>query len=211
MSSFAWRLLAALCLCSSSVSASAEDTAPANDPKGKGVGLSVGTGPQPIDRFTLGLLGLGGRVILVNEKRFDPVIGFSHTSARLSSFPEDSFGDRDFTRLGTTTGFFGVRGGGAPRADAGVVAYGIGGGLLTRQAVGNGEPGEVARAGGTGLGGLAGLGLDAFLAPGLSVGAELGGLGVFYLGGSRFDGSVEDRISGLVLSSFAAVQVTVWK
>jgi len=211
MCNYSRRILAVMSLCALSLPAAADDDPPEDDPSGKGIGLSVGTGPRPLDTLTLGLLGLGGRLILVNDKKLDPVLGLSHTSAVLSDFPESSFGDRSFTRLGTTTGFFGLRGGTPPPDDTGVLAYGIGGAMLTRQAIGSGEPGEVMHVGGLGIGGLAGFGLDAFLATGLSVGAELGGLGVFYLGGSRFDGSVEGQFSGLALSSYASVQVTVWK
>jgi hypothetical protein len=191
--------------------ASAQDEAPPSTDSGKNIALSVGTGPRPLDTLTLGLTGLGGRLILVDEAKLDTVIGFSHTSGRVSSFPEDSFGDRFFTRVGTTTAFVGMRGGSKPLGDTEVMAYGIGGALLTRQVSGGGEPNDVFHSGGYGLGGVGGFGLDGFLAPGLSVGAELGGIAIYYMGGNRFDGTSEIEFSGFGLSSYASLQVTVWK
>jgi len=202
--------LAALCVVSTASQAEETDS-PSDPPTSKSVALSVGTGPQPLDTLTLGLLGLGGRVILVNDKRFDPVIGFSHTSGGVSDFPESGFSDRTFTRLGTTTGFIGLKGGTPPKDDSGVLAYGIGGAMLTKQGIATGQQGDAFHTGGLGIGVLGGFGLDAFLGKGISAGAELGGLGFTYFGSSRFDGTVEGRVTGLALSSYASVQVTVWK
>ena len=193
-------------------SALADDDAPAETSgSGKSIAISVGTGPRPLDTLTFGLTGLGARVILVNDKKFDPILGFSHTSGGVSNFPESSFGDRFFTRVGTTTGFLGLRGGTAPPEGSGVMAYGVVGGMVTRQAVGNGEPNDVFHVGGWGIGGQGGFGLDGFLAEGLSVGAEIGGIGILYQGGSQFAGETDDKFSGLAMTSYASVQVTVWK
>jgi len=190
----------------------AEDEAPdTSASSGKSIALSVGTGPRPLDTLTFGLIGLGARVILVNDRKFDPVFGFSHTSGGVSNFPEESFDDRFFTRVGSTSGFLGLKGGTAPPDDTGVMAYGIVCGMMTRQAIGNGEPGDVFHSGGWGVGAQGGFGLDGFLAPGLSVGAEVGGIGIVYMGGSNFEGDVDDQFTALAMTSYASAQVTVWK
>ena len=66
----------------------------------------------------MGMFGLGGRVRLPSEK-LTPVFGFQHTSVRGSNFPEDRFGQRDFTRLDSSSAFFRFRGNaGAPPRSA---------------------------------------------------------------------------------------------
>lgn len=185
----------------------AEAPPPTTEPPS--LGLSVGTGPQPLNTLTLGLTGLAGRV-LVPTGPGALFVSFGHTSFRGSNFPEQGFADRDFTRAATTTGMLGYRGGKPPEAPK-VVAYGVGGLLVNRAAVSNGDTSDKQTSGVWSAGGLLGVGADGYLDPAVSVGVELGGIAGVAQGGTRFRGETEDKFSGLGLSTFASAQLTVWR
>ena len=143
---------------------------------------SIGTGANPLDSITMGMFGLGGRVRLPAEK-LTPVFGFQHTSVRGSNFPEDNFGQRDFTRLGSSSAFFGFRGNGdAPEIGA-VNPNGIGGVLTTLQRMDSGDTNRKYHFNGLGLGGMGGVGADAGIADGAAVGVALGGMAAWRHGG----------------------------
>lgn len=176
----------------------------------RGLAISVGTGPQPLDTITLGITGLGARVLLPAGKG-RIVLSGGHTSARGSSFPDTGFADRDFFRLGGTTVLAGYRGG-SPPDEAAVVPYGIGGPMLMRGVTGEGSPGnDVFRNSLWAVGALVGVGVDGFVNRHVSAGVELGGLGGIALGGNRWRGESDDQFSGFALSTYASAQLTVWK
>ncbi len=180
-----------------------------NRTRDRGVSLSVGTGPLPLNALSLGVTGLAGRVLFPSGKGSVFLSG-GHTSFRGSDFPDQGFADRSFTRAGGTTAMVGFRGGSPPDKPK-VVPYGIGGAMLIYGATGSGDTDRKSTSSLWSAGAQAGFGLDGFITPAVSAGVEVGGMGFFALGGSRWDGDSNGKFSGFALSSFAAAQLTVWR
>lgn len=177
--------------------------------------LSVGTGPRPLNTLTLGLTGLGVRAMLPLGRAV-PYVGLAASSVSVADYEE---GDRDaryVSHVSTVHVSPGLRVDLAERGQDTVVLPFVTVGALagraqvrTGYADDQGEDWDVV--GTTTLGGLAGIGVDAFVTRHLSIGAELGAMGALSLGSSRFAGEVYDQVDTTVLSSFTSLQATVWR
>jgi hypothetical protein len=183
----------------------------AEQPKG-GLALSIGTGPMPLDTLTLGLGGLGARVMFPGAGRAYPYANLAHTSVSTVVGDEDEDkGDLQRVSLSVSSIGGGLR---VDLRDRGVdlLPYVAGGGVFSTYGVKSGTKSgdfDVTRA----LGGqfTGGVGLDAFLIPVLSIGAEVGGIGMIYNGKSSYQEDVygTHKVSGF--GTYAAVSATVWR
>lgn len=190
----------------------ADDVAP-DEPAADGhFALSVGTGPRPLNTLTFGLTGLAARAGFPVGR----VVPFA--SLAVHSVSGANTEDDRATRLGSTHLSAGLRVDLDERRAKGVVPYVLGAALGGRAGARTGSPSDDDWFGsGTfTLAMMAGVGLDGFVTRHLSLGAELGGLGAISNGGGReiADGRVDDEYGEFdttVLTTFTALQVTVWR
>jgi hypothetical protein len=180
---------------------------PEKPPEPAPYALSVGTGPRPLNTATLGLTGLGARILLPAEGLY-PWLGAAYNAGSVST---GSDVDRYVTRVSTWTLSAGVRGavGKGPQF-VGVDPYLCAGVFVNRAGTHSGYPSDEewdSTASGVTLGSTVAFGLEGYLTPHLSVGVELGG------SGGWFTGAIEDEPENraLVLSTLSAAQITVWR
>lgn len=171
--------------------------------------LSVGTGPQPLNTLTLGLTGAGARLLLPGQ-RVSPYFGAGVTSASVGSWSEGDYGARYVTRGTTANLTVGLRVD-ARQPEDDLVPYGAFAVLGNWTSAKSGTARALDGENGFGGGGYAALGLDGFLTPHFSIGAELGAMGVYWAGANEYDGNVDTHTGVLVLTSAATLQATVWR
>lgn len=168
--------------------------------------LSVGTGPRPLNTLTLGLTGMGARILFPEEGVY-PWFGGAYNALSVSSGEGDG---RYVTALTTWTLNAGVRAplGKGPRFQ-GVDPYLGVGAFVNRTGARDGEPADNDwyRTNGVTLGATAAFGLEGYLTPHLSVGLELGGSGGWFSGGAEDD----TLFDVLAISTLSAAQLTVWR
>ncbi len=181
-------------------------------------GLSVGTGPRPFQALTLGLTGLGARVFVPTTSRVTPWLGASATVAKASSFDEGFQSDAVVVGASAVHASGGIRADTRDPADHMLIPYVLVGGLAGRVSVWEKykEFEERFSSGSTSFGLFAGLGLDAFLTPDLSIGGEFGGFGAVSTGSSKtvFAGSKDkgDALVGTtVITTYSSLMITVWR
>lgn len=182
------------------------------------IGFSAGTGPRPLQSLTLGLTGLGARMLIPAGEVVVPYVGVAATLGSVASFEEGSRNEAFVTGGSAVHGSAGVRFDLAERQAGHLVPYVLTGALVGRVSGWTTDKGGDSRdaTGSTTFGGLAGLGLDAFVARPVSVGAEVGGFGAVSTASSKFrDGSVsgkdEEVLSTTLVTTFTSVMLTVWR
>lgn len=172
--------------------------------------ISVGTGPMPLDDLTLGLSGLGGR-IMVPFGSVVPFVGLGHAGATTASWSEGDEEDRYQVSLAATSVSGGVRYSLTPD-HKGVVPYGAACLNLMYGAIAAGQVDDQGTVDAFGAGALFGVGLDGFLTEHLSIGAEFGAQGAWWSGGSHdSDGDPGSFFGGTEFSIYTAAAVTVWR
>lgn len=184
---------------------------------GKGVALSVGTGPRPISTATLGLTGLGARV-LFPAGGVVPWVGLQATRAGVATFDDGERDDRYETAATALHGSAGVRIDLTERRAKNVAPYVTVGALAGRAAIVSTDVADDYRyvVGTTTVAGLAGFGLDGFVTKHLSIGGELGAFAGQSFGRDKEidEGDVEkgdEKVTTTILSSFTGLMITVWR
>lgn len=187
------------------------------EPVGDGVALSVGTGPRPLSQVTLGLTGLGARVLLPGTT-LSPWVGLQATRAAVSAFDQGERDDRYTSSASAVHGSLGLRWDLTERKARSVSPYVIAGALAGRAAVASRDVADDQKyvSATTTVAGTAGLGFDGFLSRHVSLGGELGAIGGVSSGSSAsVDGGNKDRddekVQTTVLTSFTGVMLTVWR
>lgn len=199
--------------------ASAEEPPePAADDGESPYALSVGTGPRPLNTLTLGLTGLGARLMFPSHATTFPWVGLSANSFSGSDFDPGLRSRRRVSGASAVHVSGGIRHDFTERKARAVVPYLTVGGLAGYGGTRGGTPAgdDWYKVGTSTVAVLAGFGFDGFLTPHLSLGAELGGMGAYSEGSSRDveNGNVDNRYSKTVttvLTSFTSAQITVWR
>lgn len=190
-------------------SAAPEEAEP--DDLGVPFALSVGTGPRPLNSLTLGLTGLAARALFPSEV-VTPFVGLSITLGSVAAFDDGDREDAEVTGLTALSLSGGIRYDLVEHDETFVVPYLIAGLHGTRLGARVGEPGAFDRAAFNEVGLFSSLGLDGFVTPHLSLGAEIGGFVAFEFGSDRDeDGDVNTRHQVVFLTATTALQVTVWR